>query len=114
MEWQSYSAGARARLHDAKQWRELLKKTIWNLWQLQLNLKMNNHDINLLKLRCLLKGEMKSDYDCQPVCTFLCISPKNNSINFPSGEGRLARKQSKRNKKLTNDSTTYCTRGVIA
>jgi hypothetical protein len=43
-------------------------------------------DMNFAQITLVNKGEMKSDYVCQPVCIFYFT--KNNSINFRASKGR--------------------------
>lgn len=46
----------------------------WDLSQLQLNLKVSNHDIKLTQItqKMLCEGASKSDYVCQPECALFC------------------------------------------
>lgn len=47
---------------------------------------MSNHDMNFAQITLLIKGEMKSDYICQPVCIFW-FHPKTIQLAFMHARG---------------------------
>lgn len=76
------------------------KKSILKYFTAAVELEMRNHDIKFTQITphdvqeqfayyFLFKGAQKSDYVCQPMCTF---SPKNNSINFCAGNCNEAKR----------------------